>query len=205
MVPILLGRVKERPLGVGKEDAGKEHAPREEGKTPEAEREDAPVEEEAEVERGADELHEIERKIAEAGLYKLEFKCAVGADLEIVAVFPLLGLCGKILATSPKFIESCDFCPGAPMLSLNASNILCVETGRFTGAIGKTFAIALAGARLWNPPAHAQGSDGADVAAPALIQGNGDCPGGPGGAAAAAAWAWGHAAAAAWAGGHSCH
>ena len=75
------------------------------------------------------------------------------------------------------------------MLSLNAPNMLWVETGRTAGAIGKTLAIVLAGARLWKPPAHAQGSDGADVAAPALIQGNGDCPGG---AAAAAACARGH-------------
>ena len=70
------------------------------------------------------------------------------------------------------------------MLSLNASNILCVETGRFTAAIGKTLAIAFAGARLWNPPAHAQGSVGDDVAAAALIQGY--C-GGVGGAEATAA------------------
>ena len=80
--------------------------------------------------------------MAEVGLYELEIQFVVGADLEIVAVFPLLGLCGKILATSPKFIESCDFCPEAPMLSLKASNILCVETGRFTEAIGKTLGIA---------------------------------------------------------------
>ena len=82
MVPILLGRVGERPLGVGKEDAGKEHAPREEGKTPETEREDAPVEAEAEIERGGDELHEMEREIAEVGLYKLEIQFVVGPILK---------------------------------------------------------------------------------------------------------------------------
>ena len=49
MVPILLGRVKE-------------DVPREEGKTPEAEREDAPVEEEAEVGWEANELREMERE-----------------------------------------------------------------------------------------------------------------------------------------------
>ena len=48
----------------------------------------------------------MEREIAEVGLYKLENKLVAGADLEIVASFPLLGLCGKIFATSPKFIES---------------------------------------------------------------------------------------------------
>ena len=70
MVPILLGRVNE-------------DVPREEGKTPEAEREDAPVEEEAEVERGADELREMEREIAEVGLYKLEIQIVVEAILKL--------------------------------------------------------------------------------------------------------------------------
>ena len=120
----------------------------------------------------------MEREIAEVGLYKLEIQLVVGADLEIVAVFLLLGLCGKIFATSPKFIESCDICPKAPMLSHNASNRLCVETGRFTGAIGKTLTVSLAGARLWNPPAHAHGSVGNDVALAALIQGYCGCVGG---------------------------
>ena len=41
-------------------------------KNPGAEREDAPVDEEAEVEGGADELREMEREIAEGGTYKLE-------------------------------------------------------------------------------------------------------------------------------------
>ena len=90
----------------------------------------------------------MEREIAEGGTYKLEIQFVVGGDLDIVALFPLFGLCGKILATSPKFIESCDVWPEAPTFSLNALNILCVETGRFTGAIGKTLVISLAGARL---------------------------------------------------------
>ena len=48
----------------------------------------------------------MEREIAEVGVYKLEIQFVVVADLEFVALFPLLGLCGKIFATSPKFIES---------------------------------------------------------------------------------------------------
>ena len=126
----------------------------------------------------------MEREIAEAATYKLGIQFVVGADIEIVAVFPLIGLCGKILVTSPKFIESCDVWPEAPIFSLNALNILCVKTGRFTGAIGKALAVSLAGARLWNPPAHGQGSDGADGAAAALIHGYCGCTGGAEAAAA---------------------
>ena len=141
MVPILLGRVKE-------------DVPREEGKTPEAEREDAPVEDEADVDGGADEQlgreadEDVEREVEEAGTHKLEIQFVGGADLEILALFPLLGLFGKIRATSPKFIESCDVWPEAPTFSLNAPNILCVGTDRFSGATGKTLGIALAGIRL---------------------------------------------------------
>ena len=68
----------------------------------------------------------MEREIAESGMYNLEIQFVVGADLEIVALFPLLCLCGNILATSPKFIESCDVWPEAPTFSLSAANIFCV-------------------------------------------------------------------------------
>ena len=141
MVPILLGRVKE-------------DVPREEGKTPEAEREDAPVEEEADVEGGADGQlgreagEDVEREVEEAGTYKLEIQFVGGADLEILAAFPLLGLFGKICATSPKFIASCDVWPEAPTFSLSAENIFRVETGLIGAAVGKTLGFALAGARL---------------------------------------------------------
>ena len=120
---MLLGRVRERPVGVGKSVSKyrvsfvtsgdvisipreNKDAPVGDGKTPEAEREVAPVEEEAELGREADDLLEMERGIAEVGLYKPEIKCVVGPDIAFVVLFPLLGLCGKIFATSPKFIES---------------------------------------------------------------------------------------------------
>ena len=67
MVPILLGRVKQ-------------DEPREEDEAPGAEREDAPVEEEADVEGGADGQlgreagEDVEREVEEAGTYKLEIQ-----------------------------------------------------------------------------------------------------------------------------------
>jgi len=122
-VPILLGRVSGK-IGVGKEDAGKEDAPIEDGKTLPQEREDAPDDDEAKHDDEADELREMEHEIAEVDVYKLEIKCVAGVDVEFVALFPLLDFCGKIFATSPKFIESCDVWPEAPMFSLNAPNIL---------------------------------------------------------------------------------
>jgi hypothetical protein len=135
VVPILLGRVKE-------------DEPREKDEAPGAERDNAPVEDEADVGEGADEQlgrgadEDVEREVEEAGTYKLEIQFVGGADLEIVALFPLLGLCGKIRATSPKFIESCDVWPEAPILSLNTENILCVETGLVERAVGKTLGFA---------------------------------------------------------------
>ena len=67
----------------------------------------------------------------------------VGAELEKLALFSLLGFCGTIFATSPKLVKICDFCPAAPMLSQRAPNGLCVvgATGNFLGEIP-------AGARL---------------------------------------------------------
>ena len=147
MALILLRRVGEEPLGVV-EDIFKDEAPDENEDAPGAEREDAPVGEEAEVEGEADEQlgreagENIERELEEAGTYKLEIKCVGGADLEIVAPFPLLGLCGKIRATSPKSIESCDVWPAAPTLSTSTENILFVETGLVEGAVGKTLGFA---------------------------------------------------------------
>ena len=78
------------------------------------------MDEEADVDVGADELREMD---AEGGTYKLEIQFVVGADLEILALFPLLGLCGKTRASSPKFIESCDVWPEAPTFSLSAANL----------------------------------------------------------------------------------
>ena len=124
----------------------KDDAPREE--------DEAPVEDEADVEGGADEQlgreadEDVEREVEEAGTYKLQIKFVGGADLEIVAPFPLLGLFGKIRATSPKFIESCDVWPEAPTFSLSAANMFCVGTGLIGAAVGKTLGFALAGARL---------------------------------------------------------
>ena len=119
-----------------------------EGKTPEAEREDAPVDEEADVEVGADELREKERETAEGCTYKLEIQFVVGAGLEIPALFPLLGLCVKIRASSQKFFESCDVWPEAPIFSLSAADLFCVETGFVGAEVGNTLGFALAGARL---------------------------------------------------------
>ena len=160
--PILLRRVKQdepreedEPPEAEHEDAPVEdEAPDGDEVVPGAEREDAPVDDEAKVQdeaveplgREADE--EIDVEIAGGGSYKLRIKFVGGADLEILAAFPLLGLFGKIRATSPKFIASCDVWPEAPTFSLKALNILCVGTDRFSGATGKTLAIALAGARL---------------------------------------------------------
>ena len=79
---------------------------------------------------------------AESATYKLKIKCGVGADLEILALFPLLGLFGKIRASSPKFIESCDVWPEAPMFSLSAANLLCVGIGLAAAAVGKTLGFA---------------------------------------------------------------
>ena len=167
-------------------------SPHEEGKTVQPERQDAPDEEEAEHEREADDVRDKARETAgvDATIKSVDAKIEFGAgvELESLAPFPLLDLCGNIVAASPKFIESCDLCPAAPMLSHSAPNILWVEIGRTVGATGKTLGTVPAGAKLWKPPAQAQGSDGGDVAA-SLIQGNGDCNAG---AAAAAAWAGGH-------------
>ena len=137
MEPILLRRVKQdepheedEAPGAEREDAPVEdEAPDGDGDVPGAEREDAPVDDEAKVEdeaveplgREADE--EIDAEIAEDGTYKLEIQFVVGADLELLAGFPLLGLCGKIRASSPKFIESCDVWPEAPTFSLSAANL----------------------------------------------------------------------------------
>ena len=147
MLPILLGRVSEH-IGVEKKDAGKEDVPVGDGKTLPQKREDAPDDDEAKHDDEADELREMKREIAEVDVYKLEIKCVAGVVLEFVALLSLLDLCCKIFATSPKFIESYDFWPEAPMLSLNAPNMLCVETGRVDGSIGNTLGIVLAGARL---------------------------------------------------------
>jgi hypothetical protein len=135
--PILLRRVKQdepreedEAPGAEREDApvGDEEPDGDEG-APVAEREDAPVDDEAKVEdeaveplgREADE--EIDVEIAGGATYKLEIKFVGGADLEILATFPLLGLFGKIRATSPKFIASCDVWPEAPTFSLSAANM----------------------------------------------------------------------------------
>ena len=153
MALILLRRVGEEPLGVV-EEIFKDEAPDEDEDAPGAEHEDAPVGEETEVESEADEQlgreagENVERELEEAGTYKLETQFVGGADLEIVAPFPLLGLCGKIRATSPKFIESCDVWPEAPTFSLSAANMFRVETGLIGAAVGKTLGFALAGARL---------------------------------------------------------
>ena len=119
MALILLRRVGEEPLGVV-EEVGDDETPDEDEDAPGAEREDAPVDEEAKVEDEADEQlgrdpdEQIDVGVAGVGTYKLEIKFVVGPDLEIVALFPLLGRCGKIRATSPKFIDSCDVWPEAP-------------------------------------------------------------------------------------------
>ena len=117
---------------------------------------EVPVEDEADVEGGADEQHgreadgqlgreadeDIEQEAEETGTYNSEIKFAGGADLEILAPFPLLGLFGKIRASSPKFIESCDVWPEAPMFSLSAANLLCVGIGLVAAAVGKTLGFA---------------------------------------------------------------
>ena len=137
----------------------KEDAPDDDGKTPN--------EDEAGREKEADEDARVD---AEIKWVDAEIQFDVGVELGKLAPFPLIK---KIFANSPKFIESCDLCPAAPMLSHSAPNRLWVEIGRTIGATGKTSGTVPAGARLWRPPAQAQGSDGADVAA-ALTQGNGD-------------------------------
>ena len=79
--PILLRRVKQ-------------DEPREEDEAPEAERENVPVEDEADVEGGADEQlgreadEDVEREVEEAGTYKLVIQFVVGGDLEIMALCP---------------------------------------------------------------------------------------------------------------------
>ena len=152
--PILLRRVKQDEPREEDEAPVEDEAPDGDEVVPEAEREDAPVDDEDKVQDGAVEPlgreadEEIDVEIAGGGSYKLRIKFVGGADLEILAAFPLLGLFGKIRATSPKFIASCDVWPEAPTFSLKALNILCVGTDRFSGATGKTLAIALAGARL---------------------------------------------------------
>ena len=104
------------------------NAPREEGKTVQPERQDAPDEEEAEHEREADDVRDKAREIAgvDATIKSVdaEIECDVGVEAENIAPFLLLDLCGKIFATSPKSVESCDLCPAAPMLSHSAARSL---------------------------------------------------------------------------------
>ena len=152
--PILLRRVKQDEPREEDEAPVEDEAPDGDEVVPEAEREDAPVDDEAKVQDGAVEPlgreadEEIDVEIAGGGSYKLRIKFVGGADLEILAAFPLLGLFGKIRATSPKFIASCDVWPEAPTFSLSAANMFCVATGLIGAAVGRTLGFALAGARL---------------------------------------------------------
>ena len=106
----------------------------------------------------------IEQEAEETGTYNSEINFAVGADFGILALFSLLGLFCKIRATSPKFMQSCDVWPEAPMFSLSAVNMFCVRTGFAGAAVGRALGFALAGASLWIPPGHAQGPVGGAVA-----------------------------------------
>ena len=75
-MPILLGRVGEEPLDVVGEVGGDETPEEDESAVGHVR---APDDEEAELEREADE--KVEREVEEAGTYKLEIQIVVGADL----------------------------------------------------------------------------------------------------------------------------
>ena len=171
----------------------KQDAPEQEGKTPH--------EEEAEVTGTAEDT--VEREAAARA------RCVAGAEASTAArarevagaeeskadlaesakvpFFPLLGLLGRITASSPKAICTVEPLPAAPMLSARALNILLfgMRVGAGAEAIFFTDSDEIcrgAGARLWKPlaPGHCcpgphchHGSEGgAAEAAAAAIHGN---------------------------------
>jgi hypothetical protein len=135
VVPILLRRVKQdEPRGEDKapvEDEIVVVVGREDEIVVVVGREDVPVDD---ADEPVDDDDEPLGESAGGCSYKLKIKFC---EVAVLLVLPLLGLFGRIRATSPKFITSCDDCPDEPTLPLSAANMLCVVTG-FTGAaLGK--------------------------------------------------------------------
>ena len=116
----------------------------------------APHEPEAEVEREAEDTVEREaaervREVTGADGSAAARACGVagagGSNADLaenskvlkVPFFPLLGLLGRITASSPRVICTDDACPPAPILSARALNILRVGMGAGTAAVGISF------------------------------------------------------------------
>ena len=144
---------------------------------------DAPPQDVGEHERGADAQHEREAEethggeadanhegeadedveLAAAGCGELNSAEASEADLAEnskvlkVVFLPLLGLLGRITASSPKVIFTVDAWPAAPTLSARAANMLRVGMGAGVGEVGiflmeREESVRGPGVRLWNPP-----------------------------------------------------
>ena len=137
---------------------------------------DAPPQDVGEHERGADAQHEreadekregeadedVELAAADCG----ELNSARGSEADLaenskvpkVVFLPLLGLLGRITASSPKVIFTVDAWPAAPTLSARAANMLRVGMGAGAGEVGiflkeREESVRGPGVRLWNPPA----------------------------------------------------
>jgi len=92
----------------------------------------APDDDEADVEDVADVDAEVEADIFVEDTWIDGAITSWPAAAEILeARLVPLGLCGTTLATWPSVILSVDVFPSPPMLSLSASNLLCVGTGGF--------------------------------------------------------------------------
>ena len=125
MAPILVGRV-----GNVVDEVGTDEAPH--GDEAIVGHEVTPDEDEANVEDVADVDAEVEADIfvEDTGVDGAVTSWPAAAEILEARLAPL-GLCGTTLATWPSVILSVDAFPSTPMLSLNASKLLWVDTGGF--------------------------------------------------------------------------
>ena len=153
MAPILPRHVEEQdapPQEEAKQEREAE-AQVEEGKTPQGDEAEPEKEAEAEVEREAVDAvrgelgcREVNRADGSAAARCCEVNPAEASEADLaekpkvlkVLFFPLLGLLGRITASSPRVICTVEACPSEPMLSARALNILRVGMGAATRAVG---------------------------------------------------------------------
>ena len=118
-------------------------------------------ERDAEEQREGEAGEEVELEAAGCG----ELNSAEGSEADLaenpkvlkVPFLPLLGLLGRITASSPRVICTDDACPSAPILSARALNILRVGIGGGAAALGISFtdsdeSCLVPGVRLLKPP-----------------------------------------------------
>ena len=165
MAPILPGHVKEQdtpPQDVGEHERG---ADAQHEREAEEQREG---EAGKEVELDRDELGRCDVNLADdsADASCREVNPAEGSEADLaekpkvlkVPFLPLLGLLGRITASSRNIMFTVDGWPVAPTLSDRAANMFRVGVGVAAGAVGIFFTESDAicrgpGVRLWKPPA----------------------------------------------------